>query len=444
MNKPMIGMDGLRAFACLAVFGVHWHQLTGVSGQLGPIDFGRLLENGNTGVALFMILSGLLLARPWFASLSVSLLSSSPSPQASEEWGQDSEGATHRMPPTSVAERRKPSGEVREDSIMPGGLRQLRYEQSQQHSLNCTLPSLFSYIRNRAGRILPAYLVCLGVLAMLDRSWQSKSELKDVLVHLFFLHNLSPQTLYSINPPFWALAVIVQFYAFFGVLLGVLKWSGNLKARSIIIATVVTAVAGQLAVVWLRSIEPTTPWSQAWVGGDPICLEHSLLSHLILFGLGVIIAAIDWKFPFFRAKWCDALVVISVGILLAILATSIDDIFQFPGGRYNFPFVPLLLAGIVLGVSRSVWVARILEAVPMRRLGVISYGFYLFHLPIMKAILKVGQFSEVSFERHPFAFALVSLFATVLLSELSFRHLETPLGNGIRGRSPILGSGFRK
>ncbi len=402
LNKPMIGMDGLRALACLAVFGVHWQQLTGVSGQLGPIEFGRLLENGNTGVALFMILSGLLLARPWFASLSITnetscpLNSSSPSPPSSGERGPGGEGPN-----------RQPS-------------------------------SLIRYLRNRAGRILPAYLVCLAALAILDRSWQSKSEQLDVALHLVFLHNLSPQTLYSINPPFWALAVIVQFYVFFGLMIGCLRWSGCLSARTIIITSIVFAITSQIAVGLLRSIEPTTPWSRAWVGQDPICLEHSLLSHFALFSLGIVIAAIDQKFAFARSRWLDALVIVCLGCVLAILATPIDDVLQFPGGRYNFPFIPLLLAAIIFASSRSVWVASILESFPLRRLGIISFGFYLFHLPIMKAILKVAHPQAILLEQHPLAFALVSLVATILVSELSFRCLETPLGNSIRGRRPTL------
>jgi peptidoglycan/LPS O-acetylase OafA/YrhL len=61
------GLDGVRALACLAVFGVHWQQFTGFTASAGPFDAKRLLENGNTGVAVLFMLSAFLLSRPFWS-----------------------------------------------------------------------------------------------------------------------------------------------------------------------------------------------------------------------------------------------------------------------------------------------------------------------------------------------------------------------------------------
>jgi len=53
-SNHIAGLDGLRALACLAVFGVHFQQAVSLQGNIGPFDLARFLENGNTGVALFL------------------------------------------------------------------------------------------------------------------------------------------------------------------------------------------------------------------------------------------------------------------------------------------------------------------------------------------------------------------------------------------------------
>ena len=57
-------LDGLRGLACLAVFGVHFQQKTGIEGTLWQFDLARLMQNGNTAVGFFFLLSGFLLALP--------------------------------------------------------------------------------------------------------------------------------------------------------------------------------------------------------------------------------------------------------------------------------------------------------------------------------------------------------------------------------------------
>lgn len=111
--------------AALSVFGVHYQQLTHVDpGSIGPFDLKTLLINGNTGVALFFVLSGVLLSLPYWRV------------------GKDSG----------------------------------------------PLPSLGGYWLRRLARILPAYYLCLTVLVIQNGYWQKSSRINDVLSHylLFF------------------------------------------------------------------------------------------------------------------------------------------------------------------------------------------------------------------------------------------------------------------
>jgi hypothetical protein len=84
-------LNGLRAFACLAVFGVHWQQFTRFSATWGPFDARQFLEHGNTGVSLLFTLS----AFSDLAALLGRLLGSGTAVVASICWVED---APHSPP----------------------------------------------------------------------------------------------------------------------------------------------------------------------------------------------------------------------------------------------------------------------------------------------------------------------------------------------------------
>ncbi|MCG8652154.1 MAG: VanZ family protein, partial [Pirellulales bacterium] len=119
------GLNGLRAIACLAVFAVHWQQLTGFEASWGSFDAARLLSNGNTGVAIFLVLTGFLLSTRLWAE----------------------------------PESTRPS-------------------QARRH-----------YWRRRAIRILPTYWLCLAALLVITGQWRSAGGWLDTGLHAVFLHN---------------------------------------------------------------------------------------------------------------------------------------------------------------------------------------------------------------------------------------------------------------
>ena len=71
---------------------------------------------------------------------------------------------------------------------------------------------------------------------------------------------------------------------------------------------------------------------------------------------------------------------------------------------------------------------RFLEWPPLRYLGKISYGLYVYHFPVMWFAIRVRDFGVVD----PFAkpvIALISFIATLLIASLSYKYLEKPLLN---------------
>lgn len=70
------------------------------------------------------------------------------------------------------------------------------------------------FIKKRAVRIAPQYYFCIFFLLLLTTAagYLSTSGVKDILSHIFFVHNFSIQTNGSINGVLWTMGVIVQFY----------------------------------------------------------------------------------------------------------------------------------------------------------------------------------------------------------------------------------------
>ncbi len=97
----------------------------------------------------------------------------------------------------------------------------------------------FDYIKRRSRRILPPYYAALFfslliavIVIALDKfgifKWHESPNYGDfhpffsavdLLSHIFLIHNLSQETLYSINAPMWSVATEWQIYFFFPLLL---------------------------------------------------------------------------------------------------------------------------------------------------------------------------------------------------------------------------------
>ncbi len=78
------------------------------------------------------------------------------------------------------------------------------------------------FAKRRLLRLFPAYFVVLLISCWLGQYFQTNvinrcHGLHDFLMHLFFVHNLSPDTFYSINGVFWSLAIEVQFYLIYAL-----------------------------------------------------------------------------------------------------------------------------------------------------------------------------------------------------------------------------------
>ncbi|PHS05656.1 MAG: hypothetical protein COA78_15105 [Blastopirellula sp.] len=368
--KQIKGLNGLRALACLAVFGVHFQQITGVSGSLGPFDVTRFFENGNTGVCLFFGLSGFLLSLPlWRSELSAS------------------------------------SG-----------------------------PWLGKYLRSRAVRIVPVYYICLTALVIFQRHWTSGGKLADTLSHYLFVNNLSERFFYQISSPFWSIALQVQFYVVLPLVFWLLcRASSNKSIQvSFILALSLGCYVLHYFIMECGDQIGTNFGIQDFVTSRSTVFSHSVLAHMphLLWGVfagWLYLKLMASKSSFRRTGLCEATVWISGLAVLVILGTSLDEVLQVPHGRYNFPFVPALITAIIACTPLTTAACWLLDSLPLRRLGEISFGVYVFHLPCMKLVGRVLPLIDYSAKENSLLFAILSFGLSIAVATISYIAIERPL-----------------
>lgn len=388
-NSYIRGLDGLRAFAALAVFVVHFQQFTQLEFSIGSIDFTRWMINGNTGVALFFALSGFLLSIPFWQRV----------------------------------ERRE-------------------------------IPQISKYLKHRAVRIIPLYYLCFfGLLATKGFSGTEVS-FNNIISHLFFLHNLKDSQVMSLNPPFWTLAVEMQFYLFLPLIFVILRRLQYNKAQLTLAVFIVIWFLGyKLLLEWMS---PNFNWPLTfpliWPFGvnaasaTSPAITYSLASHLPHFLLGTLLASQFLKRKSHVSKlFYDSLILLIVSCIFVVLSTPLDDYFQLSFGRYNFPYVPLLLSALIFLVPFSNVSSRFLEYKFIKWLGVISYGIYIFHYPLQKAVKILLETFGLVVSEQWLLFGLLSFSATIIVASASYLFFEQPIIRHFRNKTaqpnqPVLNS----
>jgi peptidoglycan/LPS O-acetylase OafA/YrhL len=177
---------------------------------------------------------------------------------------------------------------------------------------------------------------------------------------------------------------------------------------------------------------PFDPWL-TWVQPYGAVLSHSLLAHLPLFLLGVAAGALFVERGELLprpargvARFATPVFWASLLGIVTLLASNAHDDATLAYGRYGLPLLPLLLTALMLSVTRARGARRALESAPLRVLGSISYGFYLFHLPCMTLIDRLMLGAGIDASARWGMFTATSLALGLLVAGVSFVLIERP------------------
>jgi peptidoglycan/LPS O-acetylase OafA/YrhL len=265
------------------------------------------------------------------------------------------------------------------------------------------------YVR-RLFRILPPYLTYLAVLGLLAAAGALPVTSAELVSCLLFVRNYLPAALGGwYTGQFWSLAIEEHFYLLWPLLLLLL---GPRRALWGAVGLAVGLAA------W-RSLEFRQQWLARALPGVDFYTRTDIRLDGLLWGSGFALllhrgGAIAERLR----RWLTGPVWLGlVGAVVACLAV------QPPFSRmWAALLVPLLLVGTILRPGG--WAGRLLESAPLRFVGRISYGLYVWQQLFLVGVGEPRATWPVLALLQQWPFNLLATFGLALLSH---RFIEAPL-----------------
>jgi peptidoglycan/LPS O-acetylase OafA/YrhL len=259
---------------------------------------------------------------------------------------------------------------------------------------------------------------------ILDQIWYAVGYVYD-----FFFTTAAYQPSHFLDH-FWSLSVEEQFYIFWPLLIWLVpeKWLRKLFVSIIVLGPVFRLVYYLIHTSGVFSFFAAEP---------PLAIYSLPFSHMDAFALGGYIS----RFSLPKAKqqffWLAALIPI-IGFASHYLATgSVGKLsaFGYPLRlSYGYAFIwgysllNYFFAILIYGVAQEAWLTLFLEWRPLRYLGKISYGLYVYHFPIVWFSGCIADLGVAPPVLQPLS-ALIALSATILIASISFHFIERPIIN---------------
>jgi peptidoglycan/LPS O-acetylase OafA/YrhL len=387
-GRRLIGIEGLRGLAAVSVLVGHVMAHLASDVALGS-SVETLLDLVLNGLTLFFVLSGFLLFRP-FASAMIT---------------------------------------------------------------QARAPSIRAYARNRVLRIYPVYIVIFLVVALaLGAAYTSSiprgesaesagqtvgrmSDPLDILTNLLMVHTLVPSSIKTGIGPSWSLTVELVFYVVMPILAALayrLCRGQALPARVALAAApaVVLLATGMLGSLQVRRFTgAAAPEDQFWLGwGDNwhAVFARSFLVHADLFAFGMLAAVVVVLVERgviagrgLAATKAVAAVGLVAGVLAARRLPLVDTWWALGCGAL------LLLVVLPTRHGGHSWSSRVLESLPLRYTGLVSYSLYLWHVPVIWLLDQHGFTAAAT--PTGFVLNIVLVFAvSMVLASATYWLVERP------------------
>lgn len=384
-DNRLAGADFLRATACLVVLGHHLAQRMSWRESLDWMEWLRVFtQTGGFGVSLFFILSGFLLARPFWQALDRAEL----------------------------------------------------------------LPSLRIYAIRRAARILPGFWLALTVTLVLTVTVfgipLNGQTIGRYLAGFFLVSDWHWVTFFpvEVNGPLWSIGFEVTSYALLPlgfIALFALPGAMTKSWRPLLLWLLVIAVAIAAHLLFTRFVRPDAigrGWDYGLIGGAKTWMpRYNPFAFFAMFALGALAAGIQVQLAQKRGPLFDLLSLAALAGLIVIFAQQIDaqgteayGLFNIP---HTFPLLQIVAALFLAFTPSSQFIGAALDNPVTRYIARISFGLYVWHYVVLELFRRFG-IKDIDHGQmtDPLRMALVSaaiIAVSVAIAHASFYLLENPI-----------------
>ena len=382
-DDRLTGLDFLRAVACLLVFAHHTTQRLNFDALTGGWRVYYLFFNmGAFGVAIFFLLSGFLLARPFWVAY---------------------------------------------DAGKP-------------------MPSLGVYAFRRAARIIPGYYVALTVTFVVaglvfgtpftgDIIWRYLSGL--LFINAFHWLTLFPA---EVNGPLWSIGMEVTSYvllplgllALFALRPRLPGWRGRLVFVAVL---ALTLLAHWLVVTFVPKETVNADFGHGMVGGAKFWMpQYNVASFFLVFAMGALTAGLS---TLWRGRHLAADMLAILGLAAAAWAiwwvapSRAPESFGWLGIPYHFPFFHLGVALALFALPHARILPAVTEIAPIRYVARVSFGIYIWHFLILELIRQFFAptygWAGISDTNYWLVLVGISFVLALIAGSLSWHLIESPV-----------------
>lgn len=269
------------------------------------------------------------------------------------------------------------------------------------------------FYQRRALRLFPALLGLLAVLCLLRASGLEGAgdfprSVGAALLYVFNWVTLPDRVLaFDYMGHLWSLSVEEQFYILWPILFA----AAGRRALAL-------AAAGVVATALWRAHLFDGDWMAVYTRTDT-------RTDALLIGCCV---ALSPRLRQVLARYASAGLVVFLGFVLLV---DRESAFLFNGG---FTLVAVACAAMVSGVVENRWAPGLTERWALMRLGVVSYGLYLWHFPVM-------MFVKLELGWTGLSALVVGLAGSALATWASWRFIEAPAlrwKDRVTAKNPVL------
>lgn len=280
------------------------------------------------------------------------------------------------------------------------------------------------FMARRVARILPLHYLTLFVhtIFVTPGVLRQDSFLQNMMTHLFFCHNLFPGFHGAINGSNWSVGTEFQFYLLICFSAPLLK-----KASPLFVAlggTLIAVTWRYLSFIHISGQEEVTDFQVFF-------LTTQLPGLLDSFSLGICMAKFLYQkdAPAMLDAFKKTAVWIGTGIFTY---TLLRQFFAVEHYWHSVLMVTFWRSGLAVSCTLVLLTATTAKVNNRSRmvlswfkyLGDISYGIYLWHLPVLVSLKEAG------WESKEIAFCLVT-FTTLFCASASWHFVEQPLAKTV-------------